>query len=236
MWHPSTPWAIYRDGNQSGIIESNYQQHKGPTKHDHDGWPLAQAGERFADLRRSVMRLAQIAQAITSMPGTPAELPAVEGLDNMYQGQLDNMLFAWQRYTNPFRALATGDMAYQEWFEHPGSAAYTMSAVLNLRTGDFKKRAFRSFQDEDPQRDAVHHPVRHHARSAGRLGDRRHSVRGPDVSHRLRLRSRSRRSPTRCAIGDDTEQQDPFAQGIKALQAVYTIASMAARGRMAVQR
>jgi len=28
------------------------------------------------------------------------------------------------------------------------------------------------------------------------------------------------------SVGDDTEQQDPFAQGIKALQAVYAIAAM----------
>jgi hypothetical protein len=30
--HPKPPWAIYRDGQYSGIIESNYTQHKGPVK------------------------------------------------------------------------------------------------------------------------------------------------------------------------------------------------------------
>ena len=30
------------------------------------------------------------------------------------------------------------------------------------------------------------------------------------------------------SVGDDSKEHDPFAQGIKALQAVYTIAAMAA--------
>ena len=29
---PEKPWAGFRDGQESGIIESQYNQHKGPTK------------------------------------------------------------------------------------------------------------------------------------------------------------------------------------------------------------
>jgi hypothetical protein len=167
--------------------------------------------------------ISQIAQAIA----LAGELPAVEGLDNVYQGQLDNMLFAWMRYTNPFRALATGDMALQEWFEHPGSSAYTMSAVLNLRTGDFKKRAFRSFKTQI--RNAMPYIINYDILLDDRVGWEIDQILYVDQVSRIGYEY-DRRSPITytVSIGDDTEQQDPFGQGIKALQSVYTIASMAA--------
>jgi hypothetical protein len=137
------------------------------------------------------------------------------------------VLFAWQRYTNPFRALATGDMAYQEWFERPGSAAYTMSAVLNLRTGDFKKRAFRSFKTE--LRNAMPYILFYDILLDQRVGWEIDDILYVDQLSRIKYEyDRSEPITYTASIGDDTEQQDPFAQGIKALQAVYTIASMAA--------
>lgn len=137
------------------------------------------------------------------------------------------MLFAWERYTNPFRALQTGDLAYQEWFEHPGSAAYTMSGVLNLRTGDFKKRAFRSFKTN--VRNAQPYIINYDILLDQRVGWEIDHIMYVDQASRIGY-AYDRGTPTtyQLAIGDDTEQQDPFAQGIKALQAVYTIASMAA--------
>jgi hypothetical protein len=223
---PEPPWAIYRDGNQSGIIQSAYMQHKGPTKTIMTG---GRSPKLVNDLQTFAIRwgISQIAQAITAMPGMPAELPAVEGLDNVYQGQLDNMLFAWERYTDPFRALATGDIAYQEWFEHPGSAAYTMSAVLNLRAGNFKKRAFRSFKTNI--RNAMPYIILYDIMLDQRIGWEIDNILYVDQVSRIGY-NYDRNSPItyEVAIGDDTEQQDPFGQGIKALQAVFAIASMAA--------
>jgi hypothetical protein len=222
---PKPPWAIYRDGNQSGIIESNYQQHKGPTKTVMTG---GRSPKLVNDLQTFGIRygISQIAQAISSVPGAPAELPAVEGLDNIYQGQLDNILFAWMRYTDVFRAIATGDMAYQEWFEHPGSAAYTMSAVLNLRTGNFKKRAFRSFKTGI--RNAMPYILNYDILLDQRVGWEIDGIIYVDQVSRIGYEyTRDTPITYTVSIGDDTEQQDPFAQGIKALQAVYTIASMA---------
>ena len=217
---PSTPWAIYRDGNQSGIIESNYQQHKGPTRTIMTG---GRSPKLVNDLQTFGIRYAisQIAQAIA----IAGELPAVEGLDNIYQGQFDNMLFAWQRYTNPFKALHVGDTAYQEWFEKPGSSAYTMSAVLNLRTGDFKKRAFRSFKTQI--RNAMPYVILYDIKLDQRIAWEIDGILYVDQMSRVKYQY-DRGSPItyEVSIGDDTEQQDPFAQGIKALQAVYTIAAM----------
>jgi hypothetical protein len=223
---PKPPWAVFRDGNQSGIIESAYQQHKGPTRTIMTG---GRSPKLVNDLQTFAIRwgISQIAQAITSMPGMPAELSGVEGLDNVYQGQLDNTLFAWQRYTNPFRALIVGDTAYQEWFEKPGSAAYTMSAVLNLRTGDFKKRAFRSFKTSI--RNAMPYVILYDIMLDQRIGWEIDNIMYVDQATRIGY-AYDRGTPItyELAIGDDTEQQDPFLQGIKALNAVFTIASMAA--------
>ena len=157
----------------------------------------------------------------------PAELAGVEGLDNVYQGQADNILFAWMRYTNPFRALETGDTAYQEWFEHPGSAAYTMSAVLNLRTGDFKKRAFRSFKTSI--RNAMPYIILYDIMLDQRIGWEIDNIIYVDQVSRIGY-NYDRDTPItyELSIGDDIEQQDPFAQGIKALGAVATIGAMAA--------
>jgi hypothetical protein len=74
------------------------------------------------------------------------ELPAVEGLDNLYQGQLDNILLTGERYTNPIRALYTGDLGYLEHRKEGGGTAYTISGILGLRIGDWEKRAYRSFK------------------------------------------------------------------------------------------
>jgi hypothetical protein len=77
---PKKPWAGYRDGQHSGIIESGYHQHKGPTKTIMTG---GRSPKLVNDLQTFGIRYAisQIAQAVA----LAGELPAVEGLDNLYQ-------------------------------------------------------------------------------------------------------------------------------------------------------
>jgi hypothetical protein len=128
------------------------------------------------------------------------------------------------RYTDPIRALTTGDMAYQEWFEHPGSSAYTVSAVLNLRLGNFKKRAFRSFKTSI--RNAAPYIINHDILLDDRVGFEQDGILYVDQVSAIKYEYDRRRPITyTVSVGDDTKEQDPFAQGIKALQAVYTIAS-----------
>jgi hypothetical protein len=102
-----------------------------------------------------------------------------------------------------------------------------MSAVLNLRTGDFKKRAWRSFKTQ--LRNAMPYILNYDILLDQRVGWEIDQILYVDQVSRI-LYEYDRQTPITysASIGDDTEQQDPFAQGIKALQAVYTIASMAA--------
>jgi hypothetical protein len=221
---PKPPWVTFRDGQASGIIESQYNQHKGPTVTVMTG---GRSPKIVNDLQTFGIKygLSQASYAIElalrekTPPGTP-------GLEEVYQGQLDNILFAWQRYSDPVRAITTGDFPYQEWFEHPGSSAYTVSAVISLRAGNFKKRAYRSFKTSI--RNAAPYIVNYDFFLDDRVGFEVDAILYVDQVGAIKY-SYDRRKPItwEVSVGDDSKDIDPFAQGIRALQAVYTIASMA---------
>jgi hypothetical protein len=219
---PPKPWATYRDGQHSGIIESGYHQHKGPVKTTMTG---GKSPKLVNDLQTFAIRYAisQIAQAVA----LAGELPAVEGLDNLYQGQLDNILLAWQRYTNPLRALFTGDLAYNEHFERGGGTAYTLSGILTLRAGDWKKRAYRSFKTSI--RNAAPYMIFEDILLDDRVGFEQDGILYVDQVSAIKYEyDRQKPITYTVSVGDESRDRDPFAQGIKALQAVYTVVSMAA--------
>jgi hypothetical protein len=214
---PPPPWASYRDGQESGIIESNYTQHKGPVK-------TAMTGGRSPtivnDLQTFAIRYAisQIAQAVA----LAGELPAVEGLDNLYQGQLDNVLLAWQRYTNPLRALFTGDMGYLEHLEHPGGSAYTLSSVLTLRQADYKKRAYRSFKTSI--RNGAPYIVMYDLLLDDRVSFEQDGILYVDQVSAIKYEyDRHKPITYTVSVGDDAEGSDPFSAGIRVLQAMYSL-------------
>lgn len=217
---PKKPEIGYRDGEHSGIIESGYHQHKGPVKTTVIYGPSPKI---VNDLQTFGIRYAisQIAQVVLGN-----ELPAVEGLDNLYQGQLDNILFPGQRYTNPIRALYTGDLGYLEHREQGGGTAYTLSGVLALRTGDYKKRAWRSFKTS--VRNAAPHIVLKDYRLDDRIWFEQDGIIYVDQVSAIRY-SYDRSTPItwEVSVGDESKDRDPFAQGIKALQAVYSVLTMA---------
>jgi hypothetical protein len=217
---PKKPDVVFHDGQHSGIVESTYHQHKGPVKTTMTG---GKSPRLVNDLQTFAIRwgISQLAQVILGV-----EAPGVEGLDNLYQGQFDNMLFAWQRYTNPIRALFTGDMGYLEHVEQPGSTAYTISGVLNLRLGDFKKRAYRSFKTT--VRNAHPWYVFYDFGLDERVMFEIDGIFYTDRISAIKY-SYDREKPVtyELSVGDDTKDDDPFAEGIRALQAVYSIATMA---------
>ncbi|WP_232100383.1 hypothetical protein [Mycolicibacterium litorale] len=219
MVAPKPPWAVYRDGQHSGIIESGYHQHKGPVK---TAMIYGKSPRIVNDLQTFFIRygISQIAQVVL---GT--ELPAVEGLDNLYQGQLDNILLAGQRYSNPLRALYSGDMVYQEQIARPNGTAYTISSVLDLRLADFKKRAYRAFKTSI--RNGAPYLVHYDFELDDRVGFEQDGILYVDQISAIRYEyDRQKPITYTVSVGDDTKDRDPFAQGIKALQAVYSVLSM----------
>lgn len=214
---PEPPWAVYRDGQHSGIIESQYHQHKGPVKTVMTG---GHSPKIVNDLQTFAIRYAisQIAQAVA----IAGELPAVEGLDNLYQGQLDDILLAWQRYTDPLRALFTGDLGYLERFERPGGTGYTLSAVLSLRQANFKTRAYRSFKTSIRQ--SAPYILGHDILLDDRVGFEQDGILYVDQVSAIKYEyDRSKPVTYSVSVGDDSKDQDPFTRGIGALQAMYTL-------------
>jgi hypothetical protein len=220
---PKKPAVVFREGQHSAIIESNIAYHKGPVKTIMTG---GKSPKLVNDLQTFGIRfgLAQLEQVINYGFGAYQQ-PLTSGLDNLYQGQLDNTLFAYMRFTDPIRALFTGDLAWQEDFERGGGVAYVISGVLTLRVGWYKKRAYRAFKVT----------VRN-----GRPWVYGHDF---DLGHRVIFEedhvfhvdqvaaSRyeyDRRTPITYSfsIGDDAKDDDPFLQGIRALQAAQALLGM----------
>jgi hypothetical protein len=221
---PDPPWAIYRDGQFSGIIESNYTQHKGPVKTVMTG---GKSPKLVNDLQTFGIKfgLSQLQYVISAGGGVgfggaatvdAAGPPIGSGLEELYQGQLDNKLFAWQRYTDPLRALYTGDMGYLESFER-GNTAYTISAILSLRQGNWKTRPFRSFNTSIMQ--SKPYIIYYDVLLDDRVGFEQDGIIYVDQVHAIKYEyDRQKPITFTVSVGDDTNDQDPFSQGIKALQ------------------
>src|SRR5699024_11128612 len=98
--------------------------------------------------------LSQISQVFEyASPTGPAggqqgavQAPASSGLENVYQGQFDDMLLAYIRFTDPLRQLRAGPYAYLEHFEQGTGSGYTVSSTLTLREGHYKTRPYQAFK------------------------------------------------------------------------------------------
>lgn len=85
---PDPPWAVYRDGQHSGIIESNYTQHKGPVKTIMTG---GKSPKLVNDIQTFLIKwgLSQLQTVIVAgFGGAEGGPPIGAGLDELYQGQL----------------------------------------------------------------------------------------------------------------------------------------------------
>lgn len=143
---PEPPKVIWWDGTYNGVITSDLMYHKGAVKTIMTGSKspaIVNQAQTFA-IRYGLSQLQTVITAgVFEQTG---EAPVGAGLDNLYQGQLDNTLLAWERFTDPIRALWTGAVAWQEHFERGSGTAYTLSSILTLRSGNWKTRAWASFQ------------------------------------------------------------------------------------------
>jgi hypothetical protein len=218
---PPVPWAVYRDGQHSGIIESNYTQHKGPVKTIMTG---SKSPKLVNDLQTFAIKwgLSQLQTSIVvGFGASTGTAPIGSGLEELYQGQLDNKLFAWQRYTDPIVALYTGDLAFLESFER-GNAAYTISAILTLRQGRHKTRAFRSFKTSIMQSQPF--TIYHDIMLDDRVGFEQDNIIYVDRAHAIKYEyDRTKPITYTVSVGDDSKNEDPFTQGIHALQGLSTV-------------
>lgn len=219
---PEKPKTIWYDGQFTGIVESERRLHKGPVKTVMTGGrspSIVNQAQTFA-IRYA---LSQLAQVISYGIGAYQQY-GTEGLDNLYQGQLDNTLLAWMRFTDPVRALWTGDFAWQEHFERGGGTAYTLSGIVTLRLGNYKTRAWQGFTVKVVN--GRPHAIDIDVGLADRAGFEQGGIIFVDqITAIKRTWSRTEPVTIQLSIGDDSEKGDPFARGLRALQAVWSTLS-----------
>jgi hypothetical protein len=224
------PRIVYRDGQFTGMQERKVNMHKGP--------PLTMmTGGRSPSLVNQLQTfgikyaLAELSDVITlniggllAPPGGPAnwaqQVPFTPGLDAIYQGQLDNVLFAWERYTDPLRALWTGELAYQEYIEHGSSSAYTLAGFLNLAEAHWKTRAFYGFETKTLNGRPWVYGVDFGL--ADQLGFEMDAVVYVDQLTAVKFKY-DRKQPIflEMSIGDDKDKHDPVTQGLRIMQGIY---------------
>jgi hypothetical protein len=219
------PKVIWREGQFTAIVSATHTLHKGSPRTVMTGGrspTLVNELQTFG-IRWGLAQLSDMINvAIGTMINTAWQFPMTPGLDNLYQGQLDNTILAWERYTDPLRALWNGDLSYQEYFERGSSTAYTLAGFLTLRTALWKTRAFQGFKavvrnghpwtiDEDTE-----------------LGDR-NAFEFDGVLYVDQIYGDKRKVDrktgliTTLTIGEDKDKDDPQARTMRAVQAMYTM-------------
>lgn len=221
---PAAPKVIWRDGQFTGMLKREVNLHKAPTLTVMTGGrspAIVNQTQTFA----IKWGLSQLSDLINPAEGTfintAYQTPLTPGLDELYQGQLDNVLLAWERYTDPIRALSSGDLQFQEYFERGSSTAYTMAGFLTLREANFKTRPFYGFQTEtiNGRPWLIDTDV-----SLGeRAGFEMDGIIYVDQITAVK-RTYDRRTPVvvSMSIGDDRDKHDPIARAIRVMQAIYT--------------
>jgi hypothetical protein len=222
---PAKPKVIFRDGEYSGIIESDRIQYKAKartilTGGKSPGW-LNQA-QTFA----IKFGLSQLQTAITEgMFHNEGPAPLGSGLEEVYQGQLDDTLFAFQKWTDPKRLFNMGIHALLEHIENGSGTAWTVSGTITMRIGQWKTRPHTACKV------SVVNGFPWFVYDDFDLGDRvafeladilfTDQVSGIKWSY-----STGQALQCELSIGTDDDEEDPFARGLRAIQGIWGVVGM----------
>lgn len=212
----------YRDASIGGIQKSTMTIHK------RKAVSIVTGGKSPQWLNQAITfairyGLSQLAQVINYGLGAYQQY-GTEGLDNLYQGQLDDVFLAFMNFMNPVASAQAGPYARNEYFESGSGSAFTINSFQALAQGDYKNRAYVSFQQD--------------------VGDIAPFILGKDfsVGHRVNIerdgilyteqvkgikRTRERGKPCRpvLTVGDDTREEDGL---IRAFRTIGDVANFAA--------
>lgn len=171
--------------------------------------------------------LSQLANAVTSIPGAPAQATGSEGLDNLYQGQLDDTLLAFVSFLDPRRGRDVGPYGYNEWFETGTGSAFTISSVFTIREGWWKTRPYTSFKFDVG--DGSPFVIGEDIRLGSQVSAERRGVLYRDQIMAIkRTGSRDRSNRPVLSFGDDSREEDPVARGMASIATVANFAALLA--------
>ncbi|NKS29206.1 phage tail protein [Rhodococcus hoagii] len=207
---PGKPWAVWREGQYSGIGESEIAIHK----------PMASSvivGGKSPDWVN-----AGISLAIRSLLSWLGLLIGVPGLDALYQGQLDDVFLAFQKFTDRARERRAGPYGYQESFQVGSGSAYTLDAILAGREGLYSTRGYVSHkvtvEDNAPYIFGLHMEV---GDIVGfELGG---SIYTDYISAATFRDDRKTRATWTLTIGDGSDDEDPIARAHRKLGDLLSI-------------
>ena len=227
---PKPPWVTFRDGDYSAIVESERVIHGSTARTivvggKSPGWvnELQTFGIQYGLAQLSMLYYVPYLSGPVSAGVTSAQIPGTNGLDSLYQGQLDDIILAYQRWTDPLRALQAGDFAFLENFEQGSSgSAYTISGELDIRTGIWKTRAYTNF------RVSIRNGYPWVAGLDFELGDRcafeMANVLHVDQISAIRYKW-DKDTPVRVelSVGNDSQEEDPVGKAIKAIAGIWNV-------------
>lgn len=154
------------------------------------------------------------------------QAPGSEGLDNLYQGQLDDTLLAFINFIDPIRSAEVGPYAFQEHFETGSGAAFTINSVMTLREGWWKTRPFVSFKfDIGDAPYVIGEELRIGTRCAAEDQGRLHN---DQILAIKRQGARNVSGRPVASFGDDSREEDPMARGFATIGNVANFAALLA--------
>jgi len=221
---PKRPPFVYRDTGYGGVLARTTVVHKAKAI------TIVVGGRSPGWVNQAITfairyGISQLAQTIT-LPGTAYQMTGSEGLDNLYQGQLDDVFLAFMPFVDPVRSMAVGSYARNEHFEQPGGSAFTMSSVQNARAGWWATRPYTSMKFDI---DDSLYKIGEDIRLGSRVSAERRGVLYTDQIMAIK-RTGDRNSSGRplVSFGDDSREEDPVAQGFAAISNVANFAAMLA--------
>lgn len=220
---PAPPKVIWRDGQFTGMIKREVTMHKAPVLTVMTGGrspAIVNETQTFL-IKYGLSQLSDVINAgIADNFNVPLQAPLTNGLDSLYQGQLDNVLLAWERYTDPVRALWSGDLQFQEYFDKGSSTAYTMAGWLTLREANFKTRPFYGFTTDaiNGRPWLIDLDVSLGQRAGFEIGG---VIYVDQITAVKRTYDRKTPVVVSMSIGDDRDRHDPIAQAIRAMSSMW---------------
>lgn len=220
---PKTPDLTFRDNDLSPIISAERNMYRAKaskilTGGKSPGW-LNQA-QTFA-IKWSLSQLSNVLQSVVG-PGfldvevSGIQVPSTPGLEELYQGQGDDVLLAYIALTDPVRQFRSGPYGYLEHFEQGAGTGWTISSALSLRDGHHKTRPYQAFKV------SVRSGGQHVLYYDFDLGDRAlfeiDSVLHTDQVTAVKLHyDESTPKTFALSIGDDRESENPMASATRAV-------------------
>jgi hypothetical protein len=148
-------------------------------------------------------------------------------LDNLYQGQLDDVFLAFMRFTDPGRSSQVGPYAFNEHFETGSGSAYTISSIMTLREGHWKTRPYTSvkFDVSDNAPYVLGQDIHLGSRVSAEI---RGIIYTDQIMAIKRQGDRNTSGRPIISFGDDSREEDPVARGFAAIGNVAAFSALLA--------